>query len=53
MTFTASTFVLDICLVTGVDCVTLTPTDVTEELLSIPSTFVWFAVPNLGLNVTS
>ena len=53
VTFIASTFEFVICLVTGVDWVTVTPTAVTEELLSIPSTFVWPDVPKRGLNVTS
>ena len=53
VTLFASTFDFVICLVTGEDWVTVTPTAVIEELLSIPSTFVWSEVPNLGLNVTS
>ena len=53
VTFIASTFGFVICLVTGEDWVTVTPTAVIEELLSMPSTFVWPDVPNLGLNVTS
>ena len=44
--FAASTFEFVICLVTGEDWVTVTPTAVIEELLSIPSTFVWPDVPN-------
>jgi hypothetical protein len=38
--FAASTLEFVICLVTGDDAVTSTPTAVTEELLSIPSIFV-------------
>ena len=53
VTFTASTFEFVICLVTGVEAVTVTPTPVTEELLSIPETFVWFAVPKRGVKPTS
>ena len=53
VTFTASTFEFVICLVTGEDCVTVIPTAVTEELLSIPETFVCPDVPNLGSNPTS
>ena len=53
VTLTASTLEFVICLVTGEDWVTVTPTAVIEELLSIPSTFVWSDVPKRGLNVTS
>ena len=53
VTLIASTFEFVICLVTGVDWVTTTPTAVIEELLSMPSTFVWPDVPKRGLNVTS
>ena len=53
VTFTASTFEFVICLVTGVEAVTVTPTAVTEELLSTPGIFVWLAVPNLGVKLTS
>ena len=51
--FAASTLVFVICLVTGLDAVTVTPTAVTDELLSIPSTFVCPDVPKRGLKVTS
>ena len=47
-----STFVFVICLVTGAEVVTVTPTGVIEEELSIPSTFVWFAVPKRGVKPT-
>ena len=53
MIFAASTFEFVICLVTGLEAVTTTPTAVTEELLSIPSTFVCPEVPKRGLKVTS
>ena len=53
VTLTASTFEFVICLVTGEDWVTVTPTAVVDALLSIPSTFVCPDVPNLGLNLTS
>jgi len=33
--------------------VTVLPTAVIEELLSIPGILVWFAVPKRGLKVTS
>ena len=51
--FAASTSVFVICLVTGAEAVTVTPTAVTEELLSIPSTFVCPDVPKRGLKDTS
>ena len=38
---------------TGESAVTVTPTGVIEEELSIPSIFVWFAVPKRGVKVTS
>ena len=50
--FTLSTFVLVICLVTGELAVTTTPTGVIDELLSIPSIFVWFEVPKREVKVT-
>ena len=53
VTFTRSTFVFVICLVTGDAAVTVIPTGVDEEELSTPSIFVWLAVPCLELNVTS
>jgi hypothetical protein len=52
VTLIRSTFVFVICLVTGDDAVTVTPTGVIEEELSIPSIFVWSPVPNRGVKVT-
>ena len=52
-TLIRSTFVFVICLVTGLAAVTVTLTGVVDWLLSIPAIFVWSAVPNLELNVTS
>ena len=51
-TFTASTFVFVICLVTGAEVVTVTPTGIVDWLLSIPGIFVWLPVPKRELNVT-
>ena len=52
-TFIRSTEVFVICLVTGLAAVTVTPTAIVDWLLSIPAIFVWSAVPNLELKVTS
>ena len=52
VTLAASTFVLVICLVTGEEFVTVTPTLEVVWLLSIPDIWLWFDVPKRGVNST-